>query len=781
MLPAKMNEDPPREGPAGAGLTPARFAALLAVLIVITYPGVVFGRSTFVIRDYGMFGYPLAHFHRESFWRGELPFWNPLSSCGLPFLAQWNTLTLYPLSLIYLLLPLTWSLSFFCLAHLFWGGLGMYYWAWRWTNHRLAAALAGLIFAFNGLALNSLMWPNIVATLGWLPWVVWLGQRAWREGGKAFVWAVLAGAMQMLAGGPEPILLTWVLLAVLAIGDFLSARGARVSPSATPALPGVQGAAEARRKIALRFGAMGLLVTLVCAAQLLPFLELLAHSQRDRGFSSSSHNWAMPFWGWANFLVPLFRTTPTAQGVFFQNGQYWTSSYYAGIGTLLLAAVAVRRARNWSVLVLAGLLVAGLVLALGDNTALYRGLLSVFPGIGFIRYPVKYVILVLAVAPGLAAFGLKALETRKEGAGLFEAGCALLLLLLTGAIVVLDWNTANHDEIWRATWQNALARAGGFIVIVFAGFRFLRASGRVRTLLGALVLALFWLDFITHVPNQNPATSRLVYAPGWARAQLKLEPQPAIGQSRAMLAPAVLEALRVYVLPDVGENFLRNRLAIRANANLLDDLPQIDGFFSMTPREAAIATHLPYAHPEREYPALLDFLAVSHATVSNTLEWAPRPSAMPMVTGGQEPTFADDQMAMDALSKTNFDFRRTVLLPLEARGAISAMRVEKADVRVTACANEKIEIQTEGAARSLVVISQTYYPAWKAYVDGSPAKIWRANYAFQAVQVPAGRHQLQLRYEDKKFFLGLGLSALGLVACLALWLRANLRGKPATP
>ena len=180
------------------------------------------GGATFVIRDFGMFGYPLAYFHRQSFWRGELPLWNPFNNCGLPFLAQWNTLTLYPLSLIYLLLPLTWSLSFFCLAHLFWGGLGMYFLAYRWTPHRLAAALAGVIFSFNGLSLNALMWPNIEATLGWLPWVVRLAQRAWREGGKALVWAVLAGAMQMLAGGPEPILFTWLILLVLACGDWIS-------------------------------------------------------------------------------------------------------------------------------------------------------------------------------------------------------------------------------------------------------------------------------------------------------------------------------------------------------------------------------------------------------------------------------------------------------------------------------------------------------------------------------------------------------------------------------
>ena len=75
-------------------MTPGRFALLLGLLIVATFPGVLLGGTTFIIRDFGLFGYPLAYFHRQSFWRGELPLWNPLSHCGLPFLAQWNTLTL---------------------------------------------------------------------------------------------------------------------------------------------------------------------------------------------------------------------------------------------------------------------------------------------------------------------------------------------------------------------------------------------------------------------------------------------------------------------------------------------------------------------------------------------------------------------------------------------------------------------------------------------------------------------------------------------------------------
>src|SRR5215212_2718545 len=87
------------------------FAVLLGLFIVALFPGVLFGNQAFFFRDFGSFGYPLAHYHRECFWRGEIPVWNTLSNCGLPYLAQWNTLTLYPLSLIYLIFPLPWSLG----------------------------------------------------------------------------------------------------------------------------------------------------------------------------------------------------------------------------------------------------------------------------------------------------------------------------------------------------------------------------------------------------------------------------------------------------------------------------------------------------------------------------------------------------------------------------------------------------------------------------------------------------------------------------------------------
>src|SRR5207249_5291838 len=132
--------------PSAEWLTPLRFGGVLALLLFAAFPKVVLGLHSFVYRDYGVLAYPFIHYAHESFWRGELPLWNPLSNCGAPFLAQWGTMTLYPFSIVYLLFPLPWSLSFFCLGHLALGGMGMFFLARRWTDSSFAAAVAGVTF-----------------------------------------------------------------------------------------------------------------------------------------------------------------------------------------------------------------------------------------------------------------------------------------------------------------------------------------------------------------------------------------------------------------------------------------------------------------------------------------------------------------------------------------------------------------------------------------------------------------------------------------------------------
>src|SRR5580704_4792262 len=362
--------------------TPSRFGILLGLLVIASFPQVILGWQTFVSRDYGAFVYPLAHFQKECFWRGELPFWDPYNNCGVPFLAQWNTMPLYPPSLIYLMLPLGWSLSFFSLVHLWFAGLGMFFRARRWTGNSFAAAFAGMAFALNGFTLSLLMWPSHIATFSWMPWVVLAVEGAWREGGRKIPLAAFAGAMQMLAGGPETIFLTWLIVSALWLQQFIAAEAPRTG-------------------MLWRFPVVVVLVFALSAAQLLPFLDLVAHAQRETGYTDL--RWSMPGSGLTNFLVPMAFGSTAAEGIFFQHGQYWTSSYYLGIGTLWLAILALVGIRNQRVGLLATIAGLALLCALGNHTPFYPLVRMLIPQLSFITYPVKFVMVVVFAMPLLAA------------------------------------------------------------------------------------------------------------------------------------------------------------------------------------------------------------------------------------------------------------------------------------------------------------------------------------------------------------------------------------------
>lgn len=760
--------------------SPRRFALLLGLLICATYPDVIFGGNTFFHRDFAVFGYPLAAYQHECFWRGEIPLWTPLSYCGLPFLAQWNTLTLYPPSMFYLVLPLSWSLAVFCLGHLFLGSMGMYFLARRWIENSLAASFAGLAFAFNAVLLHSLMWPNNMAGFGWLPWVVLATERAWRGGGRRIVVAAVVGAMQMLSGAPEVILLTWLFVAALWILDCtqLRTRSAEHRLGSTTAAGSNE---PSWHSALLRFLVVVLLVAALAAAQLLPFLDLLRVSQRNEGFSDST--WAMPIWGWANFLVPLFRARLTAIGIYAQPGQFWIQSYYLGIGVAtfaLLAVVVVRRARVW---LLAGVTIACLLVALGDQGIVYGALRRALPGLGFMRFPIKFIILPTALVPLLTAYlvahvrNADAVTWAKLKRIVFAV--AMLLLAGIGGVLVAAFKFPLKGTSADVAMQSGLSRAVLLALFCSALWALREGKPMLQRFAPFWLLALVWTDMFTSGPRPNPGVPRWVYEPGLAARESRMNPLPRVGEGRPMLGAEEQGNVNVAQFTNATDTVIYSRLALFANCNLLDHLPKITGSYSLYFRELGELLAALYAAPEP--PAgLLDFLAISQVNAPGRVtQWLPRPSHLPWVTGGQKPVFADGPATLPGLLAREFDPRREVFLPAELRGTVVVTNSSSPGVSTKEFKAGRVRVEVQANEPALVVISQSFSRNWRATVDGQAVPLLRANHAFQAVAVPAGKHELVLQYQDHAFQLGAGISVVTLAGLAVSWRRA--KGGAASP
>jgi hypothetical protein len=103
---------------------------------------------------------------------------------------------------------------------------------------------------------------------------------------------------------------------------------------------------------------------------------------------------------------------------------------------------------------------------------------------------------------------------------------------------------------------------------------------------------------------------------------------------------------------------------------------------------------------------------------------------------------------------------------------------------VTEYEADRVRLETATGARGLLVLSEAYYPAWKAYVDGEPVPLYVADHVLRAVPVPAGEHTVELRYESWSLRIGVAVSlgfCLALVVLVAARARRLPKGADETP
>ncbi len=112
---------------------------------------------------------------------------------------------------------------------------------------------------------------------------------------------------------------------------------------------------------------------------------------------------------------------------------------------------------------------------------------------------------------------------------------------------------------------------------------------------------------------------------------------------------------------------------------------------------------------------------------------------------------------------------------------------EGAVAQYTQYSLQDFDVNVTATGNNLLFLSESYYPnGWTAYLDGKEVPIYRLNYLFRGVVVPAGTHTLKMKFEPKSFFLGksasLGMNIILLGALLFAgydtWKRKKIAAVP---
>jgi hypothetical protein len=127
-------------------------------------------------------------------------------------------------------------------------------------------------------------------------------------------------------------------------------------------------------------------------------------------------------------------------------------------------------------------------------------------------------------------------------------------------------------------------------------------------------------------------------------------------------------------------------------------------------------------------------------------------------------------VVLEATGREDFDIDSTIIREGDDCPGLGAL---SPDLRVHEKGPEHLIILLEAPQAGWLVLSDTWYPGWQAWVNDKPAKIYPANYLFRAVRVEAGEQRIEFRYRPPSFWLGAVLSLLAWCACALLWRRSQ--------
>ena len=388
----------------GDSLRRHRFAlAFIALVVLVVFLPPLLKGEVFSFRDHSDYFQPLRYYTSIHISHFVLPYWNPYSASGEPWLANPQAGVFYPPMWIFIVLPFATAYMLYLAFHLLILGWGAYLLFAR--DSPQGAALAGaLALTFCGPVISLLDVSNNLATFAWVPLVIWCALTRARV-------AVAASVLAMSFLAAEPF------FAAIGAAAYVVLRFTR-SANDTEVVRG----ASIRQILLVAVAAFGL-----SAIQLLPFVELIRGSDRAAGLTSEQiFRESMPPLDWLRVALPPHLDN----GAFDRSlSQHFIPIVYVGVIPVALALVAL--ATMWRRRAVAGWLVTllvAIIVAAGDRMPITGDLFARAP-VTMFRYPSRVVPFGAMAIVALAVMGWTRLRPQRRWADLVLALLVLLDLL----------------------------------------------------------------------------------------------------------------------------------------------------------------------------------------------------------------------------------------------------------------------------------------------------------------------------------------------------------------
>lgn len=722
---------------------------------------------------------------------GEFPLWNPYTFCGAPFLPNTSATLVYPPNWLPLaLLPQPLSINVIMIGHVALLGVFTTYYA-RVRNMSDWAA----IFAGCTASLSSVLVPRvfaghltIVCSTAWVPLLFALQLQLFRSGFRFVIPVALIGVVTFLGGYPQISYYAAILMAAnLLLHGLFQHQGSRL------------------QWIVRQFGfhiVAALLAFLLAAVDALPLLDVARNSARAVFEGTRS----LRFFS----LPPENLVTLAAPGFFgIRSGQYvsswypWEVVHYAGLVTLCLAAagmlVAASRRRFVDAHVL--FLLAALLAVIGYIPVLNEVMVHV-PAWTMFRGHTKIMavgLVFLIIAAGHTMDEILAGDARLRRTTIWcFAGFAVLSLAMLALAGQSFWKVfltspgrqpdlmvevVHQDEAVRIAQWNARASAVRMLILALsAAIPILYTKLSSRTLAAVLIILscidLFHFSFRWAGTSFSPESGEPLTPRAYQSFRSKSQASRCDCVPEGLWARAMSERIRAFSGYDNVVSRYTNTFMSAYLGTEVSTRNQVVG--------------LPTDNPLLDL-AGLEYIAVPAnagriaGNVEPVMEEGPvriwrRKGALPRAyVVGRERIVPDDETAIYS-ALTNAPDPNTVIIVGRLEQPTSSSVATAIPARVED--HGLHEVHVKAPAAGWLVLTDSYYPNWRATVAGKPVKVYRANSAFRAVLVQAGDNVI-FRYANGAFAVGAWITS-GTLFLLAgymawVWLRHRTRRRNPNP
>jgi hypothetical protein len=706
---------------------------------------------------------------------GTIPQWNPYLFGGLPFIAAQHGDIFYPTAWLRWVLPVDTAMNLGFAVHLVIAGATTYALLRALGVGWGGAVVGGLAYELTGIV-ASLVKPGhdgklFVSALAPLALLALL--RAVRDR-QPSGYGLLALVVGLCLLSPH-YQMTYYLLVAAALWTLYLAfldRGAPPRPRAALA-------------VGLALGAV-LLGLAIAAIQILPFLAYIPNSPRAAGGPSGGWEYATAFSMPPEEIVTA--VLPEFNGVL---ESYWGRNFfklhteYLGAAVVALAALGLadrsRRRVAAALGVIAGLF---LLVSWGGHTPFYRAWYEVMPMMKKVRAPGMAFFLVALPVAAWAGFGADRLLRRQAGGRtLWVVLAALAGLGLLGAVGVLGGVgtlLADPEQGQRVAVNAGGLRLGALRLLVAVAVATLAfratAAGTLRGPAAVAALALvvggdLWSVVRRFFDFHEPAAS--LYRDDAITARLAEEPTPFRVLDAGVYRGSYLMAHRVQTMLGYHGNEVRwydellGGKGVWANAGSPALLDLLAVRFLLLPAEQPVPGYRRILGPAPTTPGGSGVL-FERDSATRYVRFVP--SAVKVPAEQVVATVADPRFPVNAIAL--FPDSAAVEAvpagqPLPAPSAVQPALAEWAPGRM------RVTFERGAPGVGFLVVGETWYPDWRAEVDGRRSEVLRANHALIGVRLPEGAREVRLWFSSDEYARG------RLVTVIALAITAGLGLLPA--